>query len=207
MYALMSLLAVFVFSVSWATTYRWTDEKGTEHFTQDYGSVPEQYRTSVKEEAESPTNSSKTEDEKSKTKGNSSKGRKDQRKAGKEKEPVNKNKIESDAAQTFNIIISLWKDEKYDALYQHGTLASRASISKEKFVQKMRTNKWGLAPSWETVQNVEPEMRTPNLVYVRAKIGHKPKQGRGVRFETKTFQMRLEKGEWKTDLSKILSSP
>ena len=35
---------VFIFSTGWAETYRWVDEKGTAKFTQDYGSIPEEYR-------------------------------------------------------------------------------------------------------------------------------------------------------------------
>ncbi len=207
MHSLITLFVILIFSVSWATTYRWVDEKGTEHFTEDYGSVPERYKAKVKEETDTSTSPSKVENKKSNVlRENSSKGSKKRGKAANEKGPVNKNKIESDAAQTLKIIISLWKDEKYDSLYDYGTVASKTSMSKEKFVQKMKRNKWGLAPSWETVQDVEPEFKSSTLVYVTARIGHKPKQGRVVRIERQTFQMKLEKGEWKIDLSKVLSS-
>jgi len=61
--AFLSLTLAGIFSTASAETYSWTDEKGTVHFTEDLGSVPEKIRirarilagteTSVKEESAS----------------------------------------------------------------------------------------------------------------------------------------------------------
>ena len=38
------LCILFAFSISWAETYKWVDENGTVHFTQDFNSIPERFR-------------------------------------------------------------------------------------------------------------------------------------------------------------------
>ena len=51
------LLAFFLSTAAYAATYSWTDEKGTIHFTEDPGSVPEKIRSKagiVGEEESSP---------------------------------------------------------------------------------------------------------------------------------------------------------
>jgi len=103
-------------------------------------------------------------------------------------------------------IVMLWKDEKYEALYEYGTDRNKTAISKEKFVQKMKHGSGGLASSWETLQDVDARIKSPTLVYVTAKIGHRAKHGGTVKFRTETYEMKLEKGIWKTDLSKLMKA-
>ena len=201
---------VLIFSTGWAETYRWVDEKGTAKFTQDYGSIPEEYRDQVKEKPDRPGDlgSKTSETPQKKIKGDSAKTFKESsRKDRNEVQQVNKRKIESDAAEGLKTIVSLWKDEKYEALYQYGTDKNKVAIAKENFVRKMKKKNWGLASSWETIQDIETRFKNPTLVYVTARVGHKPKQGGNVKILTETYQMTLENGVWKTDLSKIMSAP
>ncbi len=207
--AAIVFIIILIFSTGWAETYRWVDEKGTVNFTQDYVSIPEKYRNQVKEKPDDPgVEPKKGEKPQKPPKGNP--GKELQKSPGKdhvEEQQVNQHRIESDAAEALRIIISLWKEEKYETLYGYGTYASRVTISKEKFVQKMKKKNWGLASSWETLQDVEARFKKPALVYVTARIGHKPKHGGNAKFLTETYQMKLENGLWKTDLSKILRAP
>ena len=191
-------------------TYRWVDEKGTENFTQDYGSIPGKYRDQVKEKPDKPgdlepkTNVAPQK----KIKGDSAKRfQESPRKDRNEVQQVNKRKIESDAAEGLKTIVSLWKDEKYEALYEYGTDKNKVAIAKENFVRKMKKKTWGLGSSWETIQDIEPKFKSPTLVYVTARIGHKPKQGGNIKILTETYQMTLKDGIWKTDLSKIMRAP
>jgi hypothetical protein len=203
------LLIIFIASTGRTETYRWVDEKGTENFTSDYGSIPEKYRDQVKTKKDEPGVKSKIEEKSQKTlkkdiaKGSGKTSGKDR--TGEQK--VSKRRIETDAAEALQTIISLWKDERYEALYEYGTRSSRAGMAKENFIHKMEKKSWGLASSWETIQNIEAEPKSPTVVYVTAKIGHKPKQGGNTKILTETFQMKLENGAWKTDLSKILQAP
>jgi hypothetical protein len=217
---------LFITWPCWAETYRWVDEKGTIHFTQDYGSVPEKYRDQVQEKPDEPGEKLKTDQKPEKTWGQTpgkgsqkvvkqgipKKGpemkdppKKESKKGGTEKQQVNKNRIESDAADALKTIVMLWKDGKYEALYEYGTDKNKTSTSREKFVQRMKS-KNDLASSWETLQDVDAKFKSPSLVYVTARIGHRPKPGGNVQVRTETYEMKLEKGMWKTDLSKILGA-
>ena len=205
------LSILFVFSTGWAETYRWIDEKGTVHFTQDYGAIPEKYRDQVQEKKDDSkpgglgSNPDKKPDQnqRDQTKGLREISRRDT--LG---EPgINKNKIESDASQAFEMVLTLWKDRKFEGLYDYGTEKSKVGVSKEVFVEKMRKKPWGLAPSWETVQNLEARFKNPKLVYVTGKMGFRLKNGMETKFRTETYEMLLEQGVWKTNLAKILKAP
>jgi hypothetical protein len=203
------LFIIFITSTGWAETYRWVDERGTENFTSDYGSIPEKYRDQVKTKRDEPGAKPKIDEKTQKTlKKDIAKG--SQKSSGKDRtgeQKSNKRRIESDAAETLQTIISFWKDEKYEALYEYGTRNSRAGMAREIFIHKMEKKGWGLASSWETIQNIDAESKSPTVVYVTGKIGHKSKQGGNIKILTETFQMKLENGVWKTDLSKILQAP
>ncbi len=207
------LFVLLLASTGWADTYRWVDEKGTEHFTNDRGSIPEKYRDQVKESKDEPSTKPKKDEKPSKALKKDTK--KDTKKephktAGKDRpgEPKSsRSRVESDAVDAFQAIVSYWKSENFETLYQYGTHKSRAGIAKENFVQKMQKKSWGLASSWETIRNIETEFKSPTVVYITAKVGYKPKQGGDIRALTESFEMKLENGQWRTDLSKILQAP
>jgi hypothetical protein len=204
--------ALFLLSASLlcrAATYEWVDEKGSVNFSEDYTSIPERYRSGARE---------RTEDDAGPSKGN--KGSEQKRTAGARKRAqdkgevkvsgqpkVNRNRCEADAADSLRRIVAFWKDEKYEALYECGTHAKKAEISKEKFIRGMTKKKWVLALSWEAIRDVEATFKSPTLVYVTARIGHRSKRGGEVKTVTETYPMKLEHGAWKADLSKFLKNP
>ena len=119
-----------------------------------------------------------------------------------------KKNIESDAIAAFDTMFGLWKDGKYEDLYEYGSRRSHASMSKEKFVMKMRKKSYELASSWETIRDREAEVASRKLVYISAKIGYRSKGGPGdTKFRTETYRLELEGDRWRIDLSKILRSP
>src|SRR3989339_1649338 len=120
------------------------------------------------------------------------------------KQPINHDKTESDVIGAFRKIISLWKDEKYAALYEQGNKKSRTSIRKEDFERRMKDKEVGLAASWETVRDIRVDIESPTRVHTTAKIGYKFKKGGDTRHRTDTFLMTLEKETWRIDLQKIL---
>ena len=207
-----AICIILVFPLTcWAKTYEWVDEKGTVNFTQDYNSVPEKYRGQVKERPDEPGGTPPKEKSEKALKGSSGKEshKEYHPEAGsghKGDQPVNKNRVEADAADGLKLIVSLWKDERYETLYDYGTASSKTSISRERFVQTMRKKSPGLATSWETLQSIEAQYKSPTLVYVTAKIGQRSRVGGDIKTLTETYPMKLEKGVWKTDLSKILSA-
>jgi hypothetical protein len=182
--------------------YKWVDEKGTVHFSEDESSVPEKYREqlekkSLKEEAI-------PSEEKVRAKKQDGKGAKGQL-ASKEKERINVNKIEGDVIESVKTIFSLWKDGKYGVLYDHGDQKSRMAINKEDFERRMKKKGIGLASSWETIRDIQVDVKSATLAYATVRIGLKPKGGGETKFRTEIYRMSFEKGMWKINLMKILN--
>jgi len=121
---------------------------------------------------------------------------------------INIGKIESEVTDTFKTIISLWKEGKFEALYEYGTLSSKTHVGKESFVLQMGNKTWGLASSWETIRDIEikVDIKHPTSAYASAKIGYRPKVGGDPIFRTETYRFILEMGQWKIELSKILKA-
>src|SRR4030042_2231818 len=115
-----------------AEVFKWVDDKGTIHFTEDESNIPEKYRQQTEkrplpEDPGSPRE--KVKEGKEEKKGSARRPP-----AGsKEKQQVNVKRIESDVTDSFKNIISLWKDKKDDALYDCGDRKSRTQVAKEEF--------------------------------------------------------------------------
>jgi hypothetical protein len=124
----------------------------------------------------------------------------------KEKEKINKNRIEGDVVESVKTILSLWKDGKYNALYDHGDQKSRRAISREDFERRMRKKGIELASSWETLRDIQVDVESATLAYATVRIGLKPKRGGETKFRTETYRLRFEKGMWKISLEKILQT-
>jgi hypothetical protein len=183
--------------------YRWTDEKGTVHFSEDESSVPEKYREQL--EKKSVPEEAKPPEEKVKVRKQDGKGAKNQP-AGKGKETIKRNKIEGDVIESVKTILSLWKDRKYDALYDCGDQKSRIAVNKEEFGHRMTKKGIGLASSWETLRDIKVEVKSATLAYATVKMGYKPAKGGDTKFRTETYRMSFENRVWKINLSKILSA-
>jgi len=183
--------------------YKWVDEKGTIHFSEDESSVPEKYREQT--EKKSMPEQAKGSEEKEKVRKQDGKGAKD-RLAVKEKESVHKNRIEGDVVEFVKEILSLWKDGKYNELYDHGDQKSRRAIRREDFEHQMRKKGIGLASSWETLRDIQVDVQSATLVYATVRIGLKPNKGGETKFRTETYRLPFEKGMWKINLQKILQT-
>jgi hypothetical protein len=197
------LILLFVDSPSHAKdVYKWVDEKGTIHFSEDASSVPEKYRDQL--EKKSMPEESKPPEAKVKAKKQDAKAAKE-KPARKEKKGIDVNQIEADVIESVKMILSLWKDGKYHDLYNYGDHKSRMGLNKESFEQRMTKKGIGLASSWEAIRDIKVEVKSATQAYAIVKIGFKPTRGGETKFRTETFRMSLEKGMWKTSLSKILS--
>jgi hypothetical protein len=183
--------------------YKWVDEKGTVHFSEDESSVPEKYREQI--EKKSVPEEAKGPEERVKVKKQDKKGARD-RLTVKEKEKINKNRIEGDVVESVKTILSLWKDGKYNTLYEHGDQKSRRAISREDFERRMRKKGIELASSWETLRDIQVDVESATLAYATVRIGLKPKSGGETKFRTETYRLPFEKGTWKISLEKILQT-
>jgi hypothetical protein len=207
MAAVTILSGFFISFGASAEVFRWVDDKGTVHFTEEESDIPEKYRDQA--EKSSPREDSGSATEK-KVETDKTKRKEPARSSAKEpveKQRPNIRKIESDVSDCFQNILSLWNDKKYEALYDCGDRKSRTRMAREEFGRRMRTHPWELASSWEKVRDVEVEVKSATLAYVTARIGYRPK-GRGdSRIRTQTYEMRLENGTWRINLAKMLNTP
>jgi hypothetical protein len=121
--------------------------------------------------------------------------------------PAEKHGIRSSAEEALKEVFSLWKDGKYEELYEYGYLTNQVSLSKKNFIRRMKNKSWELSTTWETIRDVEADVVSPRSVYVRAKIGFRKKAGNETRFVTETFQLTMEGDRWRTGLYKIISCP
>jgi hypothetical protein len=64
----------------------------------------------------------------------------------------------------------------------------------------------GLASSWETIRDIQVDVRNSTLAYATVKIGLKSVRGGETKFRTETYRMSFEKGMWRIDLTKLLSA-
>ena len=183
--------------------YKWVDEKGTVHFSEDESSVPERHRDQI--EKKSMSEEAGGTEEKVKVRKQDGKGAKG-RVVVKEKERIDKNRIEGDVVESVKTILSLWKDGKYNELYDHGDQKSRRAINREDFEYRMRKKGIGLASSWETLRDIQVDVESATLAYATVKIGLKPKKGGETKFRTETYRLSFEKGMWRISLGKILQT-
>src|SRR5512136_51909 len=107
------ILLPMVYPLEAKEVYKWVDEKGTVHFSEDASSVPERYREQI--EKKSMSEEARGTEEKAKGKGQDGKGAKAPV-AFKEKEKIDRNRIEGDVIESVKRILSLWKDGKYNEL-------------------------------------------------------------------------------------------
>ena len=121
--------------------------------------------------------------------------------------PEERRRIGSSAREALKEVISLWKDGKYEELYEYGYRTNQVSLSKENFIRRMKNKSWELSTAWEAVRDVEADVVSPRSVYVRAKLGFRKKTADETRFVTETFQMTMEGDRWRTGLYKIISCP
>ena len=121
--------------------------------------------------------------------------------------PGEKRRIGSSAEEALREVISLWKDGRYEELYEYGYRTNQVSLSKENFIRRMKNRSWELSTAWETIRDVEADVVSPRSVYVRARLGFTRKTGGETKFVTETFQMTMEGDRWRTGLYKIISCP
>jgi hypothetical protein len=191
-----------------AEIFKWVDEKGTTHFTEDESAIPEKYRQQVEKrpsKEEPGSQKEKVGADKKEKKGSTKRSPKEPPRESKEKERVNIRRIELDVADAFKNIISLWKDKKYEALYDCGDRKSHTNMAREDFRKRMEGKGRELATSWETVRDIQVDVKNATQAYVTARIGYRPQKGGETRIRTETFEMKFETGTWRINLTKVLA--
>lgn len=116
-------------------------------------------------------------------------------------------RIEAQAMEVFNRILTLWREEVYFELYAYGTQASRKRITQEAFAQRMVELGW--IPSGEpNPKYFRPEYQFRTLVYIQVRIPYRNKFNPRSRFSKQQVLLLMkEEGIWRVDLVQLLRSP
>jgi len=116
-------------------------------------------------------------------------------------------KIEAQAVEAFKRIMSLWREEVYFELYDQGTAASKARITREEFAQRMVQLEW--LPEGElNPRFLKAEYRFRTMIYIQARIPYRNKFNVGEPFaKDQTVVLLQEEGQWHVDLIQLVRSP
>lgn len=116
-------------------------------------------------------------------------------------------KIEAQALETFRRVITLWQEEVYFELYDHGMAASQGRLSREEFAQRMVELAW--VPEGElNPRFLKAEYRFRTVVYVTARVPYRHKFNPDNRFvKEQTLLLLREGGQWKVDLVSLIRAP
>jgi len=109
--------------------------------------------------------------------------------------------IRSEAVADFEKILDLWRDGRYDELYNRTLISGKDT--KESFTNRMSAAKLKPSCCWEKMQEVGVSVRSESSVVVRAKLGLDSPGG--MEYKTKSFKLSKEDGVWRIARSELLS--
>jgi hypothetical protein len=109
--------------------------------------------------------------------------------------------IRSGAARGFEEILDLWRDGRYDELYQRTLLSGKDT--KESFSKRLAAAPLKPSCCWEKLQEVAVRVKTPTSVVVSARLGLDAPGG--LEYKTKGFKLFLEDGKWRIARADLLA--
>lgn len=115
---------------------------------------------------------------------------------------------EDAARSAFKGMLDDWYAKKWESIYYgYGSGASRDAYTKEAFAEKMDSARLELVCCHdETLVRAARKGASRDTFTVSAKLNFKDRRGPGrAGFKSKTFDVRLEKGQWKVSLSELFA--
>jgi len=110
--------------------------------------------------------------------------------------------ITGEARQGFERILDLWRQEQFEALYDH--LVSEPGSERWYFVNQLNYSARRPACCWEQLQDVAVVYLDDSTVLLTAKLGIEV-EGFGTRFVTRSFRLVKQAGVWRLPAADILS--
>ena len=108
---------------------------------------------------------------------------------------------------TFRRAVQLWADERFDALWDCGLLASRYRISQEAFIRAMRHRVVKPTCCWGQIRSVTVHLRSTDEAVIEARMGFDVKTLGTTVVQTLFFYVRQEEGSWRVALEDFLTKP
>jgi hypothetical protein len=107
----------------------------------------------------------------------------------------------------FREAFQLWADERFEALWERGLLASRYRVSREAFVRGMRHRLLKPACCWGQIHTVQVHLQTPEEALVEAQIGIDVKTLGITVVRRMLVYLGREEGDWRVSLEDFLTKP
>ena len=108
---------------------------------------------------------------------------------------------------TFRDAFQLWVNERFEALWERGLLASRYRVSREAFVGGMRHRVLKPTCCWGQLRSVQVHLQTTEEALVEAQVGVDVKTLGTTEVRSMTVYLRQEEGVWRVALEDFLTSP
>lgn len=109
--------------------------------------------------------------------------------------------IRSEAVRGFETILDLWRDGRFDELYQRTLISGKDT--KESFHKRMATAPLKPSCCWEKMQEVSVRVKSPTSVVISARLGLDAPGA--LEYKTKSFKLFLEDGQWRIARADILA--
>jgi hypothetical protein len=108
---------------------------------------------------------------------------------------------------TFREAIQLWADERFEALWARGLLASRYRVPQEAFVRGMRHRVVTPTCCWGQLRAVRVHVKAADEALVEAQVGVNVKTLGTTVVRRMLVYLRREEGEWRVALEDFLTKP
>lgn len=115
---------------------------------------------------------------------------------------VNPEQIKAEARRGFVEILDLWRDDRWDELYDR--LRPLPGAGKLEFLDQLNHSGRRPACCWEKIQDDTVTFIDPHTVSITARLGIEV-EGVGTRFVTRSFRMLKDGGVWKLPAADIIS--
>ena len=110
--------------------------------------------------------------------------------------------LKAEAERGFGEILDLWRDAKYDELYER-TMAG-GKQTKEGFIGSIAAAPCRPACCWEKLQEVRVTIKSDDAVVIRAKVGLEERGATSTSTKTRDFKLAKEDGLWRISQADIL---
>lgn len=110
--------------------------------------------------------------------------------------------LKAEAERGFGEILDLWRDAKYDELYDR-TMAG-GKQTKEAFIGRIAAAPCRPACCWEKLQEVRVTIKSDDTVVIRAKVGLEERVATSTSTKTRDFKLAKEDGLWRISQADIL---
>ena len=107
----------------------------------------------------------------------------------------------------FREAFQLWANERFEALWERGMLASRYRVSREEFVRGMRHRVVKPTCCWGQLRSVQVDLLTAEEALVEAQVGVDVKTLGTTEVRSMTVYLRREEGVWRVASEDFLTSP